>query len=48
MGEEDEGYEYLGGMSGMPGGASFRRRAPMEPQKVEVRALPSACLLRGG
>ncbi|PRW61391.1 dnaJ-like protein subfamily B member 4-like isoform B [Chlorella sorokiniana] len=44
--EDDEGYGYMGGMGGMPGmggmggmpggGASFRRRPAMEPQKVEV------------
>lgn len=37
----------MGGMGGMPGGGggSFRRRQPVEPQKVEVRPCWSYCLL---
>lgn len=31
------GMGGVGGMGGMGGGPSFRRRAAMEPQKVEVR-----------
>lgn len=41
--EDEEGYGFMGGMPGGMGGmggggASFRRRPAMEPQKVEVRA----------